>query len=116
MSLKYVALTAATLALCAAVNPAPAAAQAPNCGDMYNRVMQLYQAAPLSPEYAQMAGAYGARCLGASAGPAYSPTSGPGYPPPTYGPADGYAPGYVYGPPVDIGIGVGVDGGRGWRR
>ena len=80
---------------------------------MYNRVMQLYQVAPQSPEYAQIAGAYSTSCLGASAGPTYSPVAGPGYYPPAYGPAVGYAPGYVYGPPVDIGIGV---RGYGWRR
>jgi hypothetical protein len=82
MSLKYVALTAATFALCAAVNPTPAAAQALNCGDMYNRVMQIYQAAPQSPEYAQMSATYSASCAGPSAGSVYPSAGYPsaGYP------------------------------------
>jgi hypothetical protein len=119
MLLKHAALAAATFALCSAVNHTPAAAQAPNCGAMYNRVMQLYQTAPQSPEYAQMAAAYSASCVGPSAGPAYAPGPGPGYYPPPYG----YAPGYDYGPPVGIVIGGGWGGGwrgggwgGGWRR
>ena len=116
MSLKNAALTATAFALCAGVNPAPAAAQTANCADMYNRVMQMYQTAPQSPEYAQMAGAYSASCVGASAGPIYPSVAGPGYAGPTYGYAPGYGgPGYVYGPPVGVGIGFGVGGG-GWRR
>src|SRR5271154_1712081 len=109
MSLKHAALTAAAFALCAVAEPAPAAAQAPNCGAMYNRVMQLYQTAPQSLEYAQMAAAYSASCVGPSAGPAYAPGYGPGYYPPPYG----YAPGYDYGPPVGVVIGGGWGGG--WR-
>jgi hypothetical protein len=120
MSLKHAALTAAAFALCAGVNPAPAAAQTANCANMYNGVMQLYQTAPQSPEYAQMAATYSASCVGASAGPIYPPAAGPGYPgPASYAPgyvAPGYVgPGYVYGPPVGVGIGFGVGGG-GWRR
>jgi hypothetical protein len=118
MSLKHVGLTVATFALFAAVNAAPAAAQVPNCGDMYNRVMQLYQAAPASPEYAQMASAYSASCVGPSA------SAGPAYPAATYStPTYGYAPAYVYGAPVSVGVGVGYGGGYygggyggGWRR
>jgi len=102
MLLKPAALATATFALCAAVNPPPAAAQTPNCGEMYGRVMQLYQTAPQSPEYAQMAAAYSASCVGPTAGPAY-------YPPPAYG----YAPGYYYGPAVGVGVGFGYGGG--WR-
>ena len=111
MLFKLAALTEVACGLCAALNPAPAAAQAPNCGDMYNRVMQLYQTAPLSPEYAQMAAGYSASCVGTSAGPAYPAA---GYPASAYG----YAPGYVYGPPVSVGIGFGYGGGwgGGWRR
>jgi hypothetical protein len=77
MPLKHAVLTASAFALCVAVNAAPADAQGPNCGDMYNRVMQLYQIAPQSLEYAQMSGAYSASCLGASAGRAYSAPAGP---------------------------------------
>jgi hypothetical protein len=106
MPLKHTALAAAIFAACAAVNPPPAAAQVPNCLDMYNRVMQLFQAAPQSPAYAQMAAAYSANCLGPAAGPAYPP---PGYPPPAYG----YAPVYDYGPVVGVGVGFGYGGG--WR-
>ncbi len=41
--------------------------------------MALYQTAPLSPEYNQMAASYSARCLaGASAGPAYYGSTGYG--------------------------------------
>ena len=59
MSLKHVALAVATFALLAAVNLAPAAAQAPSCGDKYNRVMQVqvHRAAPAAPAYAQIAAA-----------------------------------------------------------
>jgi hypothetical protein len=131
MLLKHVALTAATIALCAAVNAAPAAAQAPNCGDMYNRVMQLYQAAPQSPEYAQMSANYNASCIGPSAGSAYPSPSYPagsypadGYPAASYPAASypaagyGYSPAYVSGPPISVGVGFGYGGGwgGGWRR
>ena len=116
MLFKHVALTAAAFALCAAVNPAPAAAQTSNCGDMYNRVMQLYQAAPQSPEYAQMSASYNASCIGPSASSAYPAASYPaaGYPAAGYG----YAPAYAYGPPVSVGVGFGYGGGwgGGWRR
>ena len=114
MLFKLAALTAVTFSLGAALNPAPAAAQAANCGAMYNRVMQLYQAAPQSPEYAQMAAGYSANCVGPSVGPAYPAGGYAGYPAAAYG----YAPGYVYGPPVSVGVGFGYGGGWGgkWRR
>jgi hypothetical protein len=72
MSLKLVALGGAILALCALIDPAPVAAQAVNCADMYGRVMTLYQTAPQSPAYDQTAAAYSASCLaGTSAGPVW---------------------------------------------
>jgi hypothetical protein len=80
MSLKHAALAGAILALCAAVDPAPVAAQPVNCVDLYNRVMAAYQTAPLSPEYNQMAAAYGATCLGGAAAAAAYPSY---YPPPS---------------------------------
>jgi hypothetical protein len=116
MLLKHAGLTLATLTFCAAVDLAPAVAQAPNCADMYNRTMGLYQAAPASPEYAQMAAAYSASCVGPSATPAYS-TPAYGYAP-GYAPSYGYAPAYV-GVPIGVGIGFGGgyhDGEGGWRR
>jgi hypothetical protein len=118
MSLKLAALAGATLALCASIDPAPAAAQTVNCAGMYGQVMALYQAAPLSPAYNQMAAAYGASCLaGTSAAPLYMQTSVqapyPTYPSyPSYGYADypyygyGYG-GYGYGFPVGFGFGFG---------
>jgi hypothetical protein len=112
MLLKHAGLTLATLTLCAAVNLTPAAAQAPNCTDMYNRTMGLYQAAPASPEYAQMAAAYSASCIGPSAISA-DPAPGNGY-----APSYGYAPAYV-GTPIGVGIGFGGgyhNGEGGWRR
>jgi hypothetical protein len=73
MSLKQPAIMLAAVALCAAAGSAPALAQSESSSvDQYNRVTALYQTAPLSPEYSQMAAAYGARCLaGAPAAPAY---------------------------------------------
>jgi hypothetical protein len=91
--LKYLALSAAAIALCAVIDPAPAAAQAPNCGDMYNRLLQVYQMAPQSIDYARMSASYSASCVGPSAGSAYPSASYPaaaGY---------GYSPAYVYGAP-----------------
>ncbi len=117
MPLKLVALAGATLAICASIDPAPAAAQAVNCADMYGRVMALYQAAPLSPAYNQMAAAYAASCLaGTSAAPIYMQTyvQAPAYPTYSYDPSSyyGYADypyygGYGYGFPVGLGIGFG---------
>ena len=102
MSLKQPAIMLAAVALCAAVGSAPVLAQSGSCADQYNRVTALYQTAPLSPEYNQMAAAYSARCLaGASAAqpPAYyGGTAGYGY----NGPA---SYGYGYNAPVYYGPG-----------
>jgi hypothetical protein len=128
MPIKYVASVMGIFALCAAVDPAPAAAQPVNCADMYRQVMALYQTAPLSPQYNQMAARYAASCLrGASLAPAYptpysatAPAPVP-YPYPAPAPYYGYAPaaypyyGYdysydpygYYGVPVGIGFGFG---------
>jgi hypothetical protein len=121
MMLKYIALTAGAFVLCATINPAPAAAQTPNCADMYNRVMQVYQAAPLSPEYAQMSTTYTARCLGAPAASAYPSYGYPAAANPS--PSDyGYAPAAdAYAPVVGVGVGFGDGSGwggdrGGWRR
>jgi hypothetical protein len=111
MLLKHAGLTLATLTLCAAVDLAPAAAQAPNCAEMYSRTMGLYQAAPASPQYAQMAAAYSASCIGPSATAYPAPANG-------YAPSYGYAPAYI-GTPVGVGIGFSGgyhDGEGGWRR
>ena len=112
MSLKLAGLAGATLALCALIDPAPVAAQTVNCADMYGRVMALYQAAPLSPAYNQMAAAYAASCLtGAYAAPIYMQTyvQAPAYPTYDYP----YYGGYGYGFPVGIGVGFGF--GRGFH-
>jgi hypothetical protein len=65
-------------------------------------VTALYQIAPLSPEYSQMAAAYSARCLGGAAAappPAYyGSTTGYGYNGPAY-----Y--GYGYSAPAYYGSG-----------
>ncbi len=80
MSLKQPAIMLAAVALCAAAGSTPVLAESGGCRDQYNRVMALYQTAPLSPEYSQMAASYNARCLaGASAGPAYYGSTGYGY-------------------------------------
>ena len=90
MPLKQPAIMLAAAALCAAAASTPVLAQSLGCQDQYNRVMALYQTAPLSPEYSQMAAAYSARCLaGASAAPAYSGSPGYSSSAPTY-----YGPGY----------------------
>jgi hypothetical protein len=134
MPLKYAVSAAVILGLCAAVDPAPAAAQSVNCADLYNRVLAAYRVAPLSLEYNQMAAAYVASCLagGSSAAPAYlqyygqyySPSyqSYYGYAAPSYQPDYGYAApsyqsdygyaapdygGYGYGIPAGIGLGFG---------
>jgi hypothetical protein len=95
MSLKQPTIMLAAVTLCAAAASTPVLAQSEGCRDQYNRVMALYQAAPLSPEYGQMAAAYSARCLGGAGsttgygynGPAYY---GYGYSAPVY-----YGPGYL---------------------
>jgi hypothetical protein len=102
MSLKQPAIMLAAVALCAAGGSRPVLAQSGSCVDQYNRVTALYQAAPLSPEYNQMAAAYSARCLaGASAAPPpayYAGAAGYGYNGPAY-----Y--GYGYNAPVYYGPG-----------
>ena len=120
MSLKHAALAGAIVALCTAVDPAPLAAQTPNCVDLYRRVMAAYQTAPLSPEYNQLAAAYSATCLaGAAAAPAYpayypqyypqyyAPYYQPPYYQPYYGYAEPFYPYYGVGVPVGIGLGFG---------
>jgi hypothetical protein len=102
MSLKQPAIMLAAVALCAAAGSAPALAQSESCVAQYNRVTALYQIAPLSPEYSQMAAAYSARCLGGAAAappPAYyGSTTGYGYNGPAY-----Y--GYGYSAPAYYGSG-----------
>jgi hypothetical protein len=67
----------AALAVCAAACPGLAAAQPVNCGDLYNRLIALYQSAPQSPAYAQMAAAYQASCVTGS--PTQPGAVAPGY-------------------------------------
>ena len=101
MSLKQPAIVLAAVALCGAAGSAPALAQFESCAAQYNRVTALYQTAPLSPEYSQMAAAYSARCLGGAAAappPAYYGSTGYGYNSPAY-----Y--GYGYNAPVYYGPG-----------
>ena len=107
-------LAAALVVAVGAAGSTAASAQAPNCGDLYNHLMGLYQAAPQSPEYSQMSAFYSANCLaGASAAPAYAPY----YQPPSYGYAEPdypYYGGYGYAVPVGVGIGLGF--GRGFHH
>jgi hypothetical protein len=99
MSLKQPAMMLAAIALCAAAGSTPVLAQSEGCLDQYNRVMALYQTAPLSPEYNQMAASYSARCLvGASAGPAYYGSTG-------YGSTNPANYGYGYNGPAYYGPG-----------
>ena len=102
MSLKQPAIMLAAVALSAAAGSAPVLAQSESCLDQYNRVTALYQTAPLSPEYSQMAAAYSARCLAgtsAVAPPAYyGSTTGYGYNGPAYS-------GYGYSGPAYAGYG-----------
>jgi hypothetical protein len=107
MSLKQPAIMLAAVALCAAAGSAPALAQSGSCVDEYNRVTALYQTAPLSPEYSQMAAAYSARCLaGAPAAPAYYGSTGYGYNGPAYYGYNGPAYyGYGYSAPAYYGYG-----------
>ena len=117
MALKLAAVAGATLALSASINPAPVAAQAMNCADMYSRVMALYQTAPLSPAYNQMAAAYVASCLPTSAAPVYPQTyvqsyypTYSSYPSSYYGYAEPNYPNYGsygYGIPIGLGLGLG---------
>ncbi len=107
-------LAAAVVVAVGAAGSTPASAQSPNCGDLYNHLMGLYQAAPQSPEYSQMSAFYSANCVaGASAAPAYAPY----YQPPSYGYAEPdypYYGGYGYAVPVGVGIGLGF--GRGFHH
>src|SRR5260370_36501062 len=99
-------LAAAVVVAVGAAGSTPASAQSPSCGDLYNHLMGLYQAAPQSPEYSQMSAFYSATCLaGASAAPAYAPY----YQPPSYGYAEPdypYYGGYTYAVPVRRGVGL----------
>jgi hypothetical protein len=101
MSLKQPTIMLAAVTLCAAAASTPVLAQSEGCRDQYNRVMALYQTAPLSPEYGQMAAAYSARCLGgAAAAPPlayYGSTTGYGYNGPAYY-GYGYSAPVYYGP------------------
>jgi hypothetical protein len=101
MSLKQPTIVLAAVTLCAAAGSAPVLAQSESCVAQYNRVTALYQIAPLSPEYGQMAAAYSARCLGgAAAAPPptfYGSTTGYGYNGPAYYGYGYSAPAY-YGP------------------
>jgi hypothetical protein len=100
MSLKQPTIMLAAVTLCAAAASTPVLAQSEGCRDQYNRVMALYQTAPLSPEYGQMAAAYSARCLGGAAAappPAYYGSTGYGYNGPAYYGYGYNAPAY-YGP------------------
>jgi len=74
-SFKGPALALAAIALVVAAGSTPAAAQSERCTHLYGRAMALYQAAPYSNEYSQMANYYTSRCL------AGSPSAGPGYDP-----------------------------------
>jgi hypothetical protein len=75
MSRKQLAMTIAAAALCIVAGSASVSAQQ-SCGNLYNRVMETYQAVgPQSPQYAQLVDHYNASCLsGSSAMPnsAYS--------------------------------------------
>ena len=63
MPLKYAASAAAILGLCAALDPAPAAAQTVNCGDFHNRVLAAYR------QMIDRAHAHGLRAFGATITP-----------------------------------------------
>lgn len=116
MSFKHPAIALAAAAFCVAAASAPASAQSPNCGEIYNRLMGLYQVAPQSPEYAEMSAVYSANCLGGpSAGPAYQgpyPAPGPYYQQPA--PVDPGAA--VVGGIIGGVIGGALEGDRGHRR
>jgi hypothetical protein len=73
-SFKGPVLAITAVALCIVGGSVPAAAQSERCTDLYGRVVALYQSAPYSPEYSQMANYYSSRCL------AGGPSAGPGYP------------------------------------
>jgi hypothetical protein len=101
MSLKLAASAGAIVVLYTSIDPAPVSAQVVNCADMYGRVTALYQAAPLSPAYNQMAATYSASCLGGRPpAPVYMQTYVQAPPYPTYAyylPYYGYADYPYYG-------------------
>jgi hypothetical protein len=69
MFLGKTAIVIAATALSIGGIATPASAQQ-SCAGYYNQVMATYQMGPNSPQYAQMAADYSARCLsGASAAP-----------------------------------------------
>src|SRR4051812_47204179 len=63
MNIKQTSIVLAATALCAVVGSTAVSAQE-NCGFMYQRVMEAYQAQ--SPHYGQMLGHYNAHCLAGS--------------------------------------------------
>jgi hypothetical protein len=78
-------------------------------------LMALYQTAPLSPAYNQMAAAYVASCLPTSAAPVYPQTYVQSYPTYSSYPSSYYGyvepnypyGGYGYGIPIGLGLGLG---------
>jgi hypothetical protein len=69
MPRKQPATTIAVAALCIVAGSASVSAQQ-SCGNLYNRVMETYQAVgPQSPQYAQMVDHYNASCLGGTSVP-----------------------------------------------
>jgi hypothetical protein len=54
--------SSAAFVLVAALHCSPVSAQPVNCGELYNRVMALYQTAPQSAEYSQMSATYNGSC------------------------------------------------------
>jgi len=103
MSFRQPAIALAAVAFClVTADYTPVAAQAPNCVDLYNQVMALYQTAPQSPQYNQMSAYYAASCLG-------GPSAGPAYPAPYAAPY----PQYQQPAPIDPGAAIlgGVIGG-----
>jgi hypothetical protein len=66
MPRKQPATTIAVAALCIVAGSASVSAQQ-SCGNLYNRVMETYQAVgPQSPQYGQMVDHYNASCLSGS--------------------------------------------------
>ncbi len=69
MLFKQPVIAMAAAALFVAVGSAPVSAQQ-NCNSLYNSVMGAYQTiGPNSPQYAELAGYYNARCLSGSSMP-----------------------------------------------
>jgi hypothetical protein len=66
--LMRAAMVGAAVTLGISVSAAPAVAQSTErCTDLYNRVIELYQAAPFSTEYGRTSAYYVGRCLTSSA-------------------------------------------------